>query len=119
VLDIGQQQDWLALQVGMLPCLLGYHVIAKRLDKLQRSRPPQQPNRYSTWINNYIAEDYSAAVETGCGKPARPRLPMILLSLTALIEKHAAKQSPDRMEELAAIFIHATKVPEVGHVQIE
>jgi hypothetical protein len=27
-----------------------------------------------------------------------------------LIEKHAVKQSPSRMEELAKIFIHATKV---------
>jgi len=28
----------------------------------------------------------------------------------ALIEKHATRQSPSRVEELVAIFIHATKV---------
>jgi len=28
----------------------------------------------------------------------------------ALIEKHAAKQSPSRVDELVAIFIRATKV---------
>lgn len=27
-----------------------------------------------------------------------------------LIEKHAAKQSPTRIEELVKIFVHATKV---------
>jgi hydroxymethylpyrimidine/phosphomethylpyrimidine kinase len=28
----------------------------------------------------------------------------------ALVEKHASKQSPSRIEELSKIFIHATKV---------
>lgn len=31
-------------------------------------------------------------------------------SPTALVEKHAFKQSPSRIEELVKIFIHATKV---------
>ena len=67
VLDIGASEDWLALQISLLPCLLGYHVIAKRLHEEQKSNPPKE-NRYATWINNYIAEDYCEAVEKGCGK---------------------------------------------------
>ncbi|WPH02779.1 Hypothetical protein R9X50_00564700 [Acrodontium crateriforme] len=94
VLDIGQSEDWLALQISMLPCLLGYGMIARRLSDLQKSNPPSSPNQYLTWINNYIAEDYTAAVKTGC----------------ALIEKHAFKQSPSRIEELIKIFIHATNM---------
>lgn len=94
VLDIGQSQDWLALQIALLPCLLGYGIIARRLHDLQATDPPRQPNRYLTWIRNYVADDYTAAVDKGC----------------ALMEKHAVNQSPKRIEELAEIFIHATKV---------
>ncbi|KAF7192336.1 putative hydroxymethylpyrimidine/phosphomethylpyrimidine kinase 2 [Pseudocercospora fuligena] len=94
VLDIGQSEDWLALQISLLPCLLGYGMIARRLKKMQETNPPETPNRYLTWINNYVAEDYTAAVKKGC----------------ELIEKHAFKQSPYRIEELVKIFIHATKM---------
>ncbi|EMC92647.1 hypothetical protein BAUCODRAFT_568824 [Baudoinia panamericana UAMH 10762] len=94
VLDIGQSEEWLALQVSLLPCLLGYGMIARRLHEIQVANPPKEPNKYLTWINNYVAEDYSAAVEKG----------------SALIEKHAVKQSPSRIEELVAIFVHATKM---------
>ncbi|KAK0305895.1 trifunctional hydroxymethylpyrimidine kinase/phosphomethylpyrimidine kinase/thiaminase [Friedmanniomyces endolithicus] len=92
ILDIGNSEDWLALQVSLLPCLLGYWVIARRLQSLQASL--KSPNRYATWINNYVGEDYTAAVIKG----------------RALIEKHAARQSPSRVDELVAIFIRATKV---------
>ncbi|KAK5118046.1 hypothetical protein LTR62_004092 [Meristemomyces frigidus] len=68
VLDIGQSEDWLALQISMLPCLLGYGIIARRLHGMQSTHPPTKPNRYLTWINNYVGEDYSAAVEKGCGE---------------------------------------------------
>lgn len=94
VLDIGQSEDWLALQIALLPCLLGYGMIARRLKELQKTNPPKTPNRYITWINNYVATDYTDAVKKGC----------------ALVEKHAFKQSPSRVEDLVKIFVHATKV---------
>ena len=31
VTDIGTREDWFALQVAMMPCLLGYGEIARRL----------------------------------------------------------------------------------------
>jgi hydroxymethylpyrimidine/phosphomethylpyrimidine kinase len=68
VLDVGQSEDWLALQIALLPCLLGYSVIAKRLKTLQIDQPASTPNRYLKWIDNYVAEDYSEAVRSGCGK---------------------------------------------------
>lgn len=68
VLDIGASEDWLALQVSLLPCLLGYGMIAERLAAEQKAKPPKQLNRYQTWIDNYVADDYVAAVETGRGK---------------------------------------------------
>jgi hydroxymethylpyrimidine/phosphomethylpyrimidine kinase len=67
ILDVGQSQDWLALQVALLPCLLGYGMIGTRLKDLQTSNPPKEPNAYLTWINNYVADDYAAAVGTGRG----------------------------------------------------
>lgn len=68
VLDIGSSEDWLALQISLLPCLLGYGMVAARLKAEQKSNPPKQPNRYQTWIDNYVADDYVAAVKTGRGK---------------------------------------------------
>lgn len=66
MLDIGQSQDWLGLQVAMAPCLLGYGAIAKGLHADPRSK--QQGNLYWTWIENYVADDYVTAVKTGSGK---------------------------------------------------
>lgn len=68
VLDIGQSEDWFALQISLLPCLLGYSVIARRLKEKQKTNPPKSQNRYETWINNYVAQDYTDAVKKGCGK---------------------------------------------------
>lgn len=83
VLDIGQSEDWLALQVSLLPCLLGYGLIAQRLSGLQRTDSSSaERNRYSTWINNYTAEDYTSAVEKGCGMLAQ-LLTLEIKTLTA------------------------------------
>ena len=68
VLDVGVSQDWLALQVAMLPCLLGYHVIATRLMEEQGRYKGREVNRYRQWIDNYVGVDYEAAVRKGRGK---------------------------------------------------
>jgi thiaminase len=68
ILDIGASEDWLALQIAMFPCLLGYHHIAKRLSLLQDPSAPKTANRYRQWIDNYIADDYTQAVGKGMGK---------------------------------------------------
>ncbi|KAH8653411.1 Phosphomethylpyrimidine kinase-domain-containing protein [Xylariales sp. PMI_506] len=96
VLDIGQSQDWLALQLALAPCLLGYGAIARMLHDDSRT-DRTDTNTYWKWILNYVADDYVEAVKTGW----------------ALIERHAVLQSPSRIEELVKIFAHATKM-EVG-----
>ena len=68
ILDIGASEDWLALQIAMFPCLLGYHHIAKRLSALQDPAAPKTANRYRQWIDNYIADDYTQAVGKGMGE---------------------------------------------------
>jgi hypothetical protein len=67
VLDIGQSQDWMALQVAMAPCLLGYGIIAKQLHNDSRSKR-DDTNPYWTWIKSYVGDDYVEAVRTGSGK---------------------------------------------------
>jgi thiaminase len=66
VLDIGQSEDWLALQMSMAPCLIGYGDIAKRLHSDPKTK--RDGNIYWKWIENYVADDYTEAVRVGCGK---------------------------------------------------
>lgn len=70
-------------------------------------------NTYWTWIENYVGDDYVDAVKLGSGMffPARTRVrDADVENPTALLEKHMAEQTPQRVEELVKIFIHATKV---------
>jgi thiaminase len=92
VLDIGHQQDFFALQMALLPCLLGYGVIARRLYEDPATK--REGNRYWKWIENYVAEDYVEAVRLG----------------RELVESEARKVSLSRVEELVEIFIQGTKL---------
>ena len=65
ILDVGQSEDWMALQVSFAPCLLGYGAIARRLH--DDSKTVREGNRYWKWITNYVADDYTEAVKTGSG----------------------------------------------------
>ena len=42
-------------------------MIGSRLKDLQTTSPPKEPNAYLTWIDNYVADDYTQAVRTGRG----------------------------------------------------
>lgn len=68
VLDIGQSEDWIGLQVAIAPCLLGYGAIAKQLHGDPRTKT--EGNTYWKWILNYIEEDYVEAVGTVSGENA-------------------------------------------------
>jgi thiaminase len=92
VLDIGMSQDYLALQIALLPCLIGYGIIAKRL--YEDPSTVRVGSKYWKWIEQYVAEEYREAMMRG----------------SELVEKHAQGLSPGRIEELAKIFIHATNV---------
>lgn len=66
MLDIGQSEDWIGLQVALAPCLLGYGAVARQLHAHPEVKRGEQ-NRYWAWIENYVAEDYTTAVKTGSG----------------------------------------------------
>lgn len=83
VLDIGQSEDWLGLQVAIAPCLLGYGAIAKQLHVDPRTK--MEGNTYWKWILNYVAEDYVQAVQTGSGESRRAFHPKRTLENTNMI----------------------------------
>lgn len=65
MLDIGQSEDWLALQMALAPCLLGYGAVAQMLHADVKT--VREGNTYWPWIENYVAEDYTEAVRLGSG----------------------------------------------------
>lgn len=94
VLDVGHSEDWLALQMALAPCLLGYLDTAARLYDDPQSKTTHQGNRYWRWVENYVAQDYRDAVRVG----------------RDLIETHILNQSPARIDQLIAIFLRATEM---------
>jgi len=99
------------LQVALAPCLIGYGIIAARLHADPATK--REGNRYWKWIENYVETDYVQAVATGRGELLTVCMSVKTLTVSAilaLLEKHAVKQSVSRVEELAKIFLHATKV---------
>lgn len=66
ILDVGQSEDWLALQMALAPCLIGYGAIAQRLHGDKETL--REGNRYWKWIENYVADDYTEAVRLGSGE---------------------------------------------------
>ncbi|KAK8057665.1 phosphomethylpyrimidine kinase THI20 [Apiospora saccharicola] len=93
VLDVGMSSDWLALQVALAPCLLGYGAIGQALHDEKNQNTKREDNTYYKWICNYVAEDYVEAVRTG----------------RVLMERHASGLNLGQVEELVKIFIHGTK----------
>ncbi|CAG8028682.1 unnamed protein product [Penicillium nalgiovense] len=111
ILDVGQSEDWLALQMALAPCLIGYGAIAKRLYTGEDTL--RQGNTYWKWIENYVADDYTEAVRIGSGKLGYDnRVGHITDSchIIALLEDHMQHVSPSRMEELIKIFVRATEL---------
>jgi len=102
VTDIGTREDWYGLQVAMMPCLLGYGAIARRLyDDAQTVRggslgslADEDGNPYFRWIENYVADDFVEAVRVG----------------RELLESHAVKLSPERVEEIVEIFREGSRL---------
>jgi hypothetical protein len=80
----------------LLPCLIGYGIIAKRLH--EDPNTIREGSKYWAWIEQYVGQEYVEAMIRG----------------SDLIEEHAGKQSVSRIEELAQIFIHATNVSHAG-----
>lgn len=65
LLEIGQSEDWLALQMALAACLLGYGAAAKALEA--REDTVREGNMYWKWIENYAGLEYAEAMRLGSG----------------------------------------------------
>lgn len=66
MLDVGQSEDWIALQVVIMPCLVGYRDIARKIH--DDPKTVREGNRYWKWVLNYVSNDFSSAVNKATGK---------------------------------------------------
>jgi len=73
ILEVGQSEDWMGLQIALAPCILGYGEIARRLHA--DSRTKRAGNPYWAWIGNYVADDYVQATEKFSGEAHRQSQP--------------------------------------------
>lgn len=66
VLDVGMSEDWLALQMAMAPCAIGYAQIGRRL--YDDAATKRDGNSYWKWIELYADEDFNKSVKIMTGK---------------------------------------------------
>lgn len=74
VLDVGQSQDWLALQVALAPCLLGYGAVARML--CDDAATKRDGNPYWSWIEAYVSDEYFASVKVLSGPSLTLAIPL-------------------------------------------
>ncbi|CAK7203933.1 hypothetical protein SEUCBS139899_006683 [Sporothrix eucalyptigena] len=96
LLDVGQSEDWFALQVALTPCVLGYGAAARALHQ-EHATTKDDTHPYWKWVENYTNDDYAAVAKRTIDK----------------MEQHAVLQSASRIEELVKIFKQAIKM-EIG-----
>ncbi|KAI1310925.1 Rapamycin-insensitive companion of mTOR, N-term-domain-containing protein [Xylaria venustula] len=101
VLDIGQSEDWLGLQVALAPCLLGYGAIAKQLHADPRTKT--EGNTVGVFPFLSISFSFLPTCSSSCWGNCGG----------ILLAENAVLHSPSRIEELVKVFIHATKM-EIG-----
>lgn len=92
VLDIGQSQDRLALEVAMASCAIGYKEIGRWL--LSRETTVREGNPYWTWIQAYTSVEYVEAV----GR------------MEEWMEVEARGVGVKRVQELVEIFTDVTRL---------
>jgi thiaminase (transcriptional activator TenA) len=93
VLDTGMRGDFLALNVALAPCVIGYAEIGARLAANPAALDPANP--YRVWIEEYAGPAYQAVAAA-----ARARL-------DRLAERYL---TPAREAELLAVFREATRL---------
>lgn len=113
VLDVGQSEDWLALQMALAPCLLGYGAVAQMLAAHPATVRDTEANTYWPWIENYGAADYVEAVRLGSGTylcqfPCFLFSPLFLLRLLHAASRPHPTPATSRPGVVEALFLHAS-----------
>lgn len=100
VLDVGQNGDWVGLQMALAPCLLGYGAAAKMLHDHEKT--VREGNTYWAWIKNYNEEDYTDAVKLGSSESFSVSLSICLLTKKQPCSKSIFNCS--HLRELKSLF---------------
>jgi hydroxymethylpyrimidine kinase/phosphomethylpyrimidine kinase len=66
LLDIGQSEDWIALQMALASCSIGYGVSAQLLQADVKTKRVGNP--FYKWVESYIADDYQETVRSTSGR---------------------------------------------------
>lgn len=66
LLDIGQSEDWVALQIALASCSIGYGVSAQLLRGDVKTK--RLGNLYYKWIESYSGDEYQETVRSTSGK---------------------------------------------------
>ena len=66
LLDIGQSEDWIALQMALASCSIGYGVSAQLLQADIKTK--REGNPYYKWIKSYLGDDYQQAMRITSGE---------------------------------------------------
>jgi thiaminase II len=66
LLDIGNSEDWIALQMALASCSIGYGVSAQWLQADVKTK--REGNPYYKWIESYSGDEYQGTVRTTSGK---------------------------------------------------
>ncbi|EFX02311.1 hr1-like Rho-binding repeat protein [Grosmannia clavigera kw1407] len=61
--DVGQSEDWFALQIALAPCIIGYGAAARALLEDKESTK-QEGNPYWSWVETYTSENHDASIKT-------------------------------------------------------
>ncbi|KAJ3341917.1 hypothetical protein HDU93_003738 [Gonapodya sp. JEL0774] len=112
----GISGDLMDLRVALLPCVLGYAVIGRRLLAESRANPSTDSvNPYMTWIETYSSDEYQRVAQDG--RDALDKLLPVLLpgiNLPIIVDGRVSLEGlPTRLRELCETFRQATNL-EVG-----
>ena len=66
ILDVGQSEDWFALQVALTPCVLGYGAAARALHQ-EHATTKDDTHPYWKWVENYTNDEYAAVAKRTIG----------------------------------------------------
>jgi thiaminase II len=66
LLDVGQSEDWIALQMALASCSIGYGVSAQLLQADIKTKRVGNP--YYKWIESYSGDEYQETVRSTSGK---------------------------------------------------
>lgn len=93
-MDIGHVEGRFALLVALAPCIIGYGLVAKRIEKEMPDEAARTDGPCSYWLQYYLSDAYQ----------------QIVRDFRRVIEDLAPEQSPSQVEHLVRVFARSCEV---------